>query len=123
MCLVRPGYNPRRMPWRKKKIATAFVLEQRERIQFFRSCGGEGSCELESDSDIDLGIDSDIDSSEAGSEILYFSLAQFPRSVKRQRPPQKGKSLSFSESVGLRQMGQCHFMAVADRLARHAGAK
>lgn len=51
------------------------------------------------------------DSSNTGSEILYFSLAQLPRSVKRQRSLQKGKSLPVAVSVGFWQMGHLHSMA------------
>jgi hypothetical protein len=55
------------------------------------------------------------DSSITGSLILYFSLAQFPKSNKRQRSLQKRKSGDVSESVGLRQMGQFRFTTKAYR--------
>jgi len=42
----------------------------------------------------------------AGSLTTYFSLAQLPRSCKRQRWLQNGNSASLSESVGFLQMGQ-----------------
>ena len=44
-----------------------------------------------------------------GEDILYFSDAQLPRSVRRQRSLQKGNSAFVSESTGLRQMGQRNF--------------
>jgi hypothetical protein len=52
-----------------------------------------------------------MDSSMIGSLILYFSLAQLPRSVSRQRSLQKGKSGDDSESTGFRQIGHCHFIS------------
>jgi hypothetical protein len=51
-----------------------------------------------------------MDSSITGSLILYFSLDQLPRSISLHRSPQKGNSVDDSESVGLRQIGQPHFM-------------
>src|SRR5262249_27004399 len=45
-------------------------------------------------------------SSKIGSDTIYFSLDQLPRSIVLQRSLQKGKSLSFSESVAFLQMGQ-----------------
>jgi hypothetical protein len=53
---------------------------------------------------------SGIDSSITGSLILYFSLAQLPRSINLQRSLQKGKSAEDSESVGFRQIGHRHFI-------------
>lgn len=46
-----------------------------------------------------------MDSSITGSLILYCSLDQFPKSIKRQRSLQKGNSGSVSESTGFRQIG------------------
>src|SRR6266851_8528207 len=45
-------------------------------------------------------------SSKTGSETTYFSLAQLPRSRRRQRSLQKGKSVCTAESVGALQIGQ-----------------
>src|SRR5208283_531731 len=45
-------------------------------------------------------------SSKTGSETTYFSEAQAPRSSRRQRSEQKGKSACSAESVGFLQMGQ-----------------
>jgi hypothetical protein len=56
------------------------------------------------------GGSSGMDSSITGSLILYFSLDQLPRSISLHRSPQKGNSVDDSESVGLRQIGQPHFM-------------
>lgn len=50
------------------------------------------------------------DSSIAVPLILYFSLDQLPRSVRRQRSLQKGDSRSSSESTGFRQMGHNRVM-------------
>jgi hypothetical protein len=50
-----------------------------------------------------------------GSETTYFSLAQFPRSVVRQRSLQNGNSSSVSESVGLLQIG--HFLFIVRSVA------
>jgi len=47
-----------------------------------------------------------MDSSSTGSLTMYFSLAQLPRSSKRQRSLQNGNSASVAESVGFRQIGQ-----------------
>src|SRR6266568_3418095 len=44
-------------------------------------------------------------SSKTGSETTYFSLAQLPRSCRRQRSLQKGKSPCTAESVGALQIG------------------
>src|SRR6266853_6499740 len=49
-------------------------------------------------------------SSKTGSDTTYFSLAQAPRSSRRQRSLQNGKFLSSSESVALLQIGQRCFM-------------
>jgi hypothetical protein len=46
------------------------------------------------------GKSSGTDSSITGSLILYFSLAQLPKSVSLHRSLQKGKSGDDSESVG-----------------------
>jgi len=51
-----------------------------------------------------------MDSSNAGSLITYFSLAQLPRSSSRHRSLQNGKSACVSDSVGFRQIGQFAFM-------------
>src|SRR5215469_16901515 len=45
-----------------------------------------------------------------GSETTYFSLAQAPKSNKRQRSQQKGKSAWTAESVGVLQFGQRCFI-------------
>src|ERR1700693_1596481 len=55
-------------------------------------------------------ISSGSDSSIMGTAILYFSLAQLPRSRSRQRALQKGNSADVSESVGSLQMGHFSFM-------------
>ena len=47
-----------------------------------------------------------MDSSSTGSLTTYFSLAQLPRSSRRQRSLQNGNSASVAESVGFRQIGQ-----------------
>src|SRR6267378_6512302 len=49
-------------------------------------------------------------SSKMGSDTTYFSAAQAPRSIKRQRSEQKGKSASVAESVGFLQIGQWCFI-------------
>lgn len=69
-----------------------------------------------------------MDSSNAGELMTYFSLAQFPRSSRRHRSPQNGKSAFVSESVGFRQIGQLAFMQRAYRkglnsAASHAGSQ
>ena len=58
---------------------------------------------------------SNIDSSKAGSLMTYFSLDQLPRSNRRQRSLQKGKSGDVAKSTGLRQMGQERFIRRAYR--------
>src|SRR5260370_3726320 len=49
-------------------------------------------------------------SSKMGSDTTYFSAAHAPRSIKRQRSEQNGKSASVAESVVFLQMGQWCFM-------------
>src|SRR6266496_6711663 len=51
-------------------------------------------------------------SSKIGSETTYFSLAQLPRSRRRQRSLQKGKSACTAESVGALQIGHLCIMTV-----------
>jgi hypothetical protein len=46
-----------------------------------------------------------------GTAILYFPIAQLPRSRSRQRALQKGNSAVVSESVGSLQMGHFSFTA------------
>jgi hypothetical protein len=53
---------------------------------------------------------SNSESSNAGSLIVYFSVAQLPRSCSWQRSLQNGNSASVAESVGFLQMGQRCFM-------------
>ncbi len=53
------------------------------------------------------------ESSKAGSLIVYFSVAQLPRSCNWQRSLQNGNSASVAESVGFLQMGQRCFMVWA----------
>src|SRR5260221_4197792 len=48
--------------------------------------------------------------SKMGSDTTYFSAAHAPRSIKRQRSEQNGKSASVAESVVFLQMGQWCFM-------------
>src|SRR5882757_8346124 len=48
--------------------------------------------------------------SKMGSDTTYFSAAHAPRSIKRQRSEQNGKSASVAESVDFLQMGQWCFM-------------
>src|SRR5208283_912583 len=50
-------------------------------------------------------------SSKTGSETTYFSEAQAPRSSRRQRSEQNGKSACSAESVGFLQMGQRCFIS------------
>ena len=50
-------------------------------------------------------------SSKMGSETTYFSEAQAPRSSRRQRSEQNGKSACSAESVGFLQMGQRCFIS------------
>jgi hypothetical protein len=69
-----------------------------------------------------------MDSSNAGELMTYFSLAQFPRSSRRHRSLQNGKSAFVSESVGFRQIGQLAFTQGAYRkglngAAGHAGSQ
>src|SRR6185437_3509316 len=99
-----------RLPSQKIMTGAVFAEARREQRQFSCSSGCGASCEVAWCGDVSC--DSDNDSSVAGSDTLYFSLAQLPRSVRRQRSLQKGKSLSLVESVGFRQMGQCHSMGV-----------
>jgi hypothetical protein len=86
---------------RKRAIDAVCALPSAEQIQFLDSLAEERP------------VESGMDSSMTGLEILYFSLAQLPRSVKRQRSLQKGKSSSFSESVGFRQIGHGDCMSVS----------
>jgi hypothetical protein len=58
---------------------------------------------------------SNSESSNAGSLMVYFSVAQLPRSCNWQRSLQKGNSASFAESVGFLQMGQRCFTGSAYR--------
>src|SRR2546422_2631228 len=51
-------------------------------------------------------------SSKIGSETTYFSLAQLPRSRRRQRSLQKGKSVCTAESVCALQIGHLCIMTV-----------
>src|SRR6266436_2545655 len=51
-------------------------------------------------------------SSKIGSETTYFSLAQLPRSRRRHRSLQKGKSPCTAESVCALQIGHLCIMAV-----------
>src|SRR2546426_7850825 len=51
-------------------------------------------------------------SSKIGSETTYFSLAQLPRSRRRQRSLQKGKSPCTAESVCALQIGHLRIMTV-----------
>src|SRR2546422_6731079 len=51
-------------------------------------------------------------SSKIGSETTYFSLAQLPRSRRRQRSLQKGKSACTAESVCALQIGHLCIMTV-----------
>lgn len=58
--------------------------------------------------------------------MVYFPVAQLPRSSRRHRSLQNGKSASVSESVGFLQIGQCRFIQRAYRkeladAARHGG--
>src|ERR1700722_9457076 len=53
------------------------------------------------------------ESSKAGSLIVYFSVAQLPKSCNWQRSLQNGNSASVAESVGFLQMGQRCFMVSA----------
>src|ERR1700678_3835371 len=50
------------------------------------------------------------ESSKAGSLIVYFSVAQLPRSCSWHRSLQNGNSASVAESVGFLQMGQRCFI-------------
>ncbi len=50
------------------------------------------------------------DSSITGSLILYFSLAQLPRSRQPAALAAEREIGRDSESVGFRQMGHCHFI-------------
>src|SRR5882724_9867175 len=50
-------------------------------------------------------------SSKTGSDTTYVSLAHAPKSSRRQRSLQSGKSLWRSESVAVLQMGQRCFIA------------
>src|ERR1700730_18279664 len=94
-----PDCDARRMPW-----IDCFV---------WHGCVWIGghllSCSSSSRSVGGSGV-SGTDSSRIGSLMTYFSLDQFPRSRRRQRSLQNGKSALVSESVALRQMGQRHFM-------------
>src|SRR5580693_9512266 len=56
-----------------------------------------------------VSISSGSDSSIMGTAILYFPMAQLPRSRSRQRALQKGNSADVSESVGSLQMGHFSF--------------
>src|SRR5208337_3691844 len=63
-------------------------------------------------------------SSKMGSETTYFSEAHAPRSSRRQRSEQKGKSACSAESVGFLQMGQRCFISKEEFYhRRHAGAQ
>src|SRR5690348_17374134 len=65
---------------------------------------------------------SNIDSSNAGSLITYFSLAQFPKSSNRHRSLQNGKSAFLSESEGSLQTGQRRSIRRAYRKAHRGGS-
>jgi hypothetical protein len=56
-----------------------------------------------------VSISSGSDSSIMGTAILYFPMAQLPRSRSRQRALQKGNSAVASESTGSLQMGHLSF--------------
>src|SRR5579872_1371020 len=56
-------------------------------------------------------VSSGSDSSIMGTAILYFPIAQLPRSRSRQRALQKGNSAVVSESTGSLQMGHFSFTA------------
>src|SRR5260221_14597277 len=58
-----------------------------------------------------VSVSSGSDSSIMGTAILYFPVAQLPRSRSRQRALQKGNSAVLSESVGSLQMGHFNFTA------------
>jgi len=96
----RRACNRRTLPWqlgmRIGKRAVLWVPQRTISQRYFSSAS-------------DLGL-SGVDSSITGSLITYFSLAQLPRSSDLQRSLQNGNSACASESVGLRQIGQRHFM-------------
>jgi len=105
-CLGRAGGTRPREPWPSKMPALAFAGECRPArpprgpppvAQLFDSSRSRSDC-------------SGGDSSTTGWLILYFPLAQLPRSSHRQRSLQKGKCRSFPKSVGVLQMGQRHLM-------------
>src|SRR5262252_2939222 len=59
-------------------------------------------------------------SSKIGSETMYFSLAQLPRSCIRQRSLQNGKSLCTSESVSVLQIGHPCFISLLSVISSEA---
>ena len=80
-------------------------------------------CSSASDGGAPRSRSSNMDSSNAGSLITYFSLAQLPRSSKRHRSLQNGKSAYVSESVGFLQIGQRATMRRAYRKHPLRGAQ
>src|SRR6185369_8809522 len=57
-----------------------------------------------------VSVSSGSDSSIMGTAILYFPVAQFPRSCSRQRSLQNGNSGLVSESTACLQMGHFSFI-------------
>ena len=114
------GDNPgrRRLRWRAKNVACAGWIRARAGRYSSLSEDSEWGRSF-------VSISSGSDSSIMGTAILYFPVAQLPRSRSRQRALQKGNSADVSESTGCLQIGHFSFTADSQRwsdLSGHASA-